>query len=208
MNKELRNKRLRKLVKAANKERKKLARQVEILCKDMISAQRELIENVKNMSFSSKFYENLLSSQNMDQLLASAAEQIGEFTENSEISFLLKNDDDYEVYGFHSCMDNEESFPIKKSFNKELFQIICRENKTFDLQQLLDAGLCANLGIVKKYNAVAIPLNHFGQVPGFIFLCRTADNKFKDGEIKKIQEINPGLSKAIFSLNHKKPATA
>lgn len=202
----LRSKRVRKLVKTLNKERKSLTKQVEILCTDMINAHRELIENFKLVSFSSAFYQKLLGARSAEELLIATARYIQEFTNDADVAFFLKKENGFEAFNYPAIFRQRETISLK-CFNDEVFHYVCSENRVCDLQDLLNSGLETNLGVLKKFTAAAIPLNYNNNTIGFMLITKSAQEVIRDIEIKKIAEINQGLSKGIHCKMYAKRPT-
>ena len=60
MDSKQRKKRLRLLIGKLNKERKKQAKKIDILCNDLIAAQRDFIKRLSTISFTADFCESII----------------------------------------------------------------------------------------------------------------------------------------------------
>ena len=69
MNNENHNKRLRQLIARLNKERKTRAKQIDILCNDFVTAQKDFIKSLKANSFAADFYESIAGLTDLNELL-------------------------------------------------------------------------------------------------------------------------------------------
>jgi len=91
---EQRHNRLRLLVKKLNKERKKQAQKIDILCNDLIGAQRNFIKRLGTISFIANFCESIVGATDMNNLLYTAVRIIKAETADANVFFFLKNSDD------------------------------------------------------------------------------------------------------------------
>ena len=85
----LREKRLRGMVSRLNKERKCQAKKVDILCNDLVAAQRSFIKSLDSISFAANFYESIVGVRDLDNLLQSACELIKGEIPNATVAFFL-----------------------------------------------------------------------------------------------------------------------
>jgi hypothetical protein len=67
-----RQKRLRLLVKKLNRERKRQASRVDILCNDLIGAQREFMRRLNQIGFAARFYKGLLGAADLRTVVIQA----------------------------------------------------------------------------------------------------------------------------------------
>jgi hypothetical protein len=100
MDQNQRHKRLRVLISKLNKERRKQAKKIDMLCNDLIAAQRDFIKRLSTISFAADFYKSIIGINDLDRLLSIARKLIkDELAEvNSQngpvhISFFLRNMD-------------------------------------------------------------------------------------------------------------------
>ena len=91
---EQRQRRLRLLVKKLNKERKKQAQKIDILCNDLIAAQRSFIKRLSTISFIANFCESIVGSADLNNLLYTAVRIIKAETADASVIFFLKNSED------------------------------------------------------------------------------------------------------------------
>jgi len=88
-----RHKRLRLLIGKLNKERKKQAKKIDILCKDFIAAQRDFIKRLNTISFTADFYESIIGTGDLNMLLYTASTLIKEKIADAKVTsqLLLKS---------------------------------------------------------------------------------------------------------------------
>lgn len=211
-----RHERLRLLIKKLNQERKRQAQKIDILCNDLIAAQRNFIEKLNTISFTANFYESILGSIDPEDLLYTAARMIRTENADANVTFFLRRQDDpstelkagFELYMFESDrpipIEGTQPFDgaqdrLEDGFSPELMESICKSNKVCTLNDMFAMGLQGNLTELNRISAVTIPLGRRGCLLGFMLLYRSSDNKLTDNEIERILAITGGLSRAITS---------
>ena len=200
MNNKNRHQRLLALLKKVNQERKKQAKQIDILCNDMIGAQRNFIQRLKTIDFRANFYESIMGATDLNCLLSTASVIIKEESNNANIVFFLRNGESFEIYTFDENQGNDSQWQnIEDCFNPELMTNICKSNKICDINDLFAMGLQGNLTCLNALSVVTIPLGSIGSVQGFMLICRSSNNKLNSDEIRKISSITSGLSQAIYA---------
>jgi len=84
-----RHRRLRLLIRKLNKERKKQAQKIDILCNDFISAQRDFIKRLNTINFTANFYEAIVGITDLSSLLYVAGKLIEDEIPDSNVAFFL-----------------------------------------------------------------------------------------------------------------------
>ena len=196
---ENRYKKLRKLAAKLNKERKKQEDKIDILCNDLIEAQRCFIKRLSAIRFSADFYEELIGKKDLNGLLNTAGELLKAETGDAEISFFLREDNGFKLY----MAESDEPIGLGKKhlenlFSPELVENICNANKVCNLERLIEIGLPLNPIVVNKISVFTLPLSSGGVSLGFILLYRLSEKSFTDTLIHSISLITPGLAKAIL----------
>ncbi len=193
-----RHKRLRLLISRLNKERKRQAKKIEILCVDFIAAQRDFIERLNTISFTANFYEAITGITDLGKLLRTAGKVIKEGGVQANVTFFLRQAGSFEMH----MLENDkattpEGYRLENSFNPELVESICKSNKACSIDDMFAMGLQGNLIDLNKISAVTIPLGEHGRSLGFILIYRSSQNKLTTDELHKISGITSGLSRAI-----------
>ncbi len=93
MKEKLRHKRLRQLVSKVNQARKRQAKKVDLICNDLIAAQRSFIKSLNAFSFAANFYESIIGKTELKELFSIAGRLIkGEAVlDSAEIQMCFKN---------------------------------------------------------------------------------------------------------------------
>jgi len=195
-----RHRRLRLLVSELNKERKKQAKKIDILCNDLIAAQREFIKRLGTISFTANFYEAIVGITELSTLVLTAGKLIKNESPDSNIAFFLRQAENFELHMFESEKPiTLEKQDLENCFTAELVSNICKSNKICTLDDMFAMGLQGKLTALNKISAVTIPLGELGSSLGFILIYRSSQNKLTSDELNNITAIAPGLSRAIQS---------
>ena len=206
MNPELRNKRIRRLVRTVNERRRKQAVQIDILCNDIVSAHGEFIRKLDIISFAACFYRQILGKTDLHSLFNTAGNILECKIGDANTAFFLRKTDGFALDApFFRPECEEPKQPcidfggqcFENCFTGRLVEEICRANKICNLSCLLEMGLQANPAILKKISAVTVPIGADGVCIGFILIWRSSENDFTAEQIGNITAVMPGLFEAI-----------
>jgi hypothetical protein len=195
-----RHRRLRFLTKKLNKERKTQAKKIDILCSDLIAAQREFIKRLDTISFAASFYESIVGTAELSTLFHISGRLIKDEIPDANIAFFLRRADSFELHMFASCQPialGEQN--LENWFTAELVNGICRSNKVCTLDDMFAMGLEGNLARLNEIWAATIPLGQLASSLGFILIYTSSQNKLAADALNNILAIAPGLSRAIAS---------
>lgn len=183
-----------------NKQRKSQAKKMDILCNDLIAAQRDFIKRLDVISFTANFYESIVGTSDLSSLLYTAAKLIRDRNADLNIAFFLRKEGNFELHLFESdqpiALAKQD---LENCFTSELVDDICKSNKLCTLDCLLAMGLQGNPAVLNKISAVTIPLGRLGASLGFILVWRSSENKLTAEELNNISAVTCGLSGAIES---------
>jgi hypothetical protein len=200
MDNKQRYKRLRLLVSKLNKERKKQTKKIDILCNDLIAAQRDFIRRLDTISFTANFYETIAGITELSSLTLLASKLIKDETADANVAFFLLQGDKFELHIFESTQPILlEKQGLENCFTPEVVDNICKSNKICTLDDMFAMGLQGNLTRLNEISAATIPLGQPGPSLGFILIYRSSQNKLTADELNNIAAISPGLSRAIAS---------
>jgi hypothetical protein len=198
MDQQKRHKRLRLLINKLNKERKRQAKQIDILCNDFIAAQRDFIDKLNIISFTATFYESILGTGDLGRVLHTASKLIREEIADANVTFFLHQAESFELHMFES----EKPITLEKNrlenyFTADLVGQISTSNKLCTLEDMFTMGLQGNLVGLSQISAVTIPLGELGRSLGFILIYRSSKNRLRADELSRIGAVKSGLSRAI-----------
>ena len=193
-----RHQRLRLLLKRLNKERKKQAKKTDILCNDLIGAQRAFIRKLKTISFTAGFYESIIGMTDLNNLLYTAGKLIESDAPGADVAFFLRRAESFEIYIF----ENNPNTTLKKEqleswFTRELLDSACKANRVCTLDEIFELDMHGNPTGLSETSAVTVPLSLLGASLGVMLVYRCSDNKLATEEIKDVSAIVNGLSQAI-----------
>jgi len=195
-----RHKRVRLLVSKLNKRQKKQAKKIDILCNDLIAAQRSFIKSLDTINFTANFYETIIGIPDLSSLLHTVCKLIKDEIPNANVGFFLRQADSFKLNMFESDQPiASEEQRLENCFTSELVDNVCKSNKLCSLDCLPAMGLQGNPTVLSKISAITIPLGQLGPSLGFILIYRSSENKLIPRELNNIVAITPGLSQAIQS---------
>ena len=198
MSSEQRHRRWRLLIGKLNKERKRQAKKIDILCKDLIAAQRDFIKRLETISFTANFYESIIATNDLSKLLYTAGRLIKQEVADVNVTFFLRQADTFELHMFESDRPiTLEKHRLENCFTAELVENICKSNRLCSLDDMFAMGLQGNLFGLSKISAVTIPLSDLGQSLGFILIYRSSQDTLTADELNRISAVTRGLSRAI-----------
>ena len=197
----LRHKRLRLLLKSLNRQRKKQAMQIDILCNDFVEAQRDFIGKFNVVHFVADFYESILGTTDLTTLLHAVVALIKGVAGDTNVTFFLHQDNNFELHIFEASESNQIDIQnLENHFSPELMDSICQANRTCTLDDMLAMGLQTNPLELGKLSAVTLPLGVLSSSQGFILLYRSSDQKkLEPPQLANLAAIRHGLSRAIAS---------
>jgi hypothetical protein len=198
MDQNQRQKRLRRLVKAVNKQRKRQASQIDILCKDLIAAQRDFLHRLGGVSFAAHFYKSLLGATGSRSLLSQAARGIQEELPGVNVSFFLRRAEGMGSYVSHrkeTLLVGDQ--PLEEYFSADLIDNICKANRPCAVDEMFGMGLEGNPEGFKQLSFATLPLSDLGRSLGFVLLSRRKSQSLTAAELHRVGLITCGLSHAI-----------
>jgi hypothetical protein len=171
---------------------------VDILCNDLVAAQREFMRRLNSVGFAARFYKDLLGLTDLRTLLSRAARLIREELPGTGIVFFLRQADggdlricDAEpILGFQGPR-------LVDCFTPELVADICKSNRLCALDDLFGMGLEGDREELNSLSLATIPLQDLGRSLGFVLAYRAATHPLRADELDKIGLITCGLSQAI-----------
>ncbi len=197
MKEKLRYKRLRELVSKVNRARKKQEKKIDLICNDLICAQRKFIKSLSSFSFTANFYEAIIAKTDLKELFSIAGRLIKERIGDVNTVFFIRRQNGFEMYAVGQAQTSSSQNQLESYFTDELVENICQSNKLCGLDELLEIGLQAGPNFLNKISAVTIPLSISGTSHGFILIYQGSDQKLSRDDISSIAAVAPGLARAI-----------
>lgn len=194
-----RDKKLHVLVGRLNKERKDQARKIDILCNDIISAQRNFVKKLAHINFVTDFYESIIGKTNLSGILHTAGTFIKDEFPDANVAFFLRKKIDFEMHLFESGKNDMTEKHLEHHFTSELVENICDSNKLCTTNELLAMGLQCSPNQLIDISAVTIPLSNTGPATGFILIYMSSESELSHDKLNHVYGIIRGLSQAIES---------
>jgi len=195
-----RNIRLRQLVRQFNKQRKKQRQQIDILCNDIISAQKDFIKSLKIISFAADFYGSIIGSTELNDLLCMAGNLIQKHIPDVYAAFFLVQTENFELHVFENEQPLElDEKRIENLFTTEIASAISESNHVCTIDDMLEMGLQCSPIWLDKISMAAMPLSTGSSKMGFLLIYRSSKNPLNSDELKSITQIMPGLARSIAS---------
>ena len=198
MSQSQRQQRLRLLIKKLNRERKRQASQIDILCNDLIGAQRTFVKRLDSVGFAASFYKSLLGATDLRTLLVRADQLIREELSEAAVTFFLRQPEGRALRAFNAhetlALDGRA---IEDYFHPELTANIYRSNRSCTIDDLCEMGLQGNLKGLGDLSLATLPLNNLGRPLGFLLIARAMPSALTAEELHKLDLVTCGLSHAI-----------
>jgi len=193
-----REKRLRLLVRRVNKQRKKQAKQIDILCNDLIGAHRQFIKRLDAISFAADFYQALVGHSDLGAVLDTAGAFIRAELPGATVAFFLGDPERFDLY----LPGSAEAVTVGKDrlescFTSELIAEICRSNSVCAMEDMLAMGLQGNPRLLSRLSAASIPLSQQGRSVGLVLIYRSCDAPLASEDIERIAAVMPALARAV-----------
>lgn len=199
MERKNREKRLRLLVSRFNKERRKQAQKIDILCNDFIAGQKEFIKRLQMITFAANFYEAIIGIRDISELLHKAGELIRNQTSGNNVIFFLREGDNFEMHAFDNPQPDRDNSRLQSCFTPELVANICKANRICLLDDIFTMGLVGPAAMMNDLSAATIPLGQFTSCTGFVLVYCSSGNQLTVEELSAISGISSGLAQAIQS---------
>jgi len=200
-------------VRTLNKARRLQRQKIDILCNDLVTAQKDFIKLVSKLSFVADSFEQLLGATDLNQLFAAAQTAIRSANPSAEAVFFLLTEEGFEIH--NALPATALTKQVRKAagyFCPKLVRNISNCNKVALVEDMFKMGLQGNLALLNQLHLTAVPLAQNGVSLGFILICCPADSRLTPPQTQKILAIIPGLRRAIDSslqgpiLNHQPAA--
>jgi hypothetical protein len=202
MNQTERYKRLRLLVKKLNKQRKQQASKIDILCNDLIGAQRSFIRRLQDIGFAAEFYRSLLGGTDLNTVLTRAGRVIKQELPGTGVAFFIRQPDGCEL---HTCQGDEslycEHSGPHECFDAELVDTLCKHNKPCTLEDIAGMSMDGDLTAMNKFSLVTLPLSDLGRSLGFALIYCPLPQVLNTADVRRISPAMHGLAQTVRALH-------
>ena len=194
MTQEIRYKRWRLLVRTLNRQRKKQAQQIDILCNDLIGAQRDFIRRLGVIEGTASLYQALLGQHQLTDILSACEPHIARLLPEARIALGLATEPRLEllIAGAAPLLP-----PLEQSFDTDMITQLCHLSQDCGMDELLGLGLQVNPTLLADVQMVSLPLHYGCRSVGFLLLTRRGTDPFTTTELAAIRAITGGLAQAL-----------
>jgi len=196
-----RNQRALKAIGVLKARQQKQAKQIDVLCRDMVSAHELFSLTLARLTFATSFYESLLGCGEVEEAIDRTLRLIGQNIDQAGAAIFLVEASDFEVHLATSADGGQvEKANFKTWFNRDIVHQISQTNHICTLNDMLKMGLMAPPSSLKTLSAAAVPLGRLGLGVGFILVYRSAEHPLLAEELSRVAAIAPGLREALCAL--------
>jgi len=196
-----RHKRLRLLVKKVNQQRKQQASKIDILCNDLLGAQRSFLHRLQDIGFAAEFYRSLLGGTDLNNLLARAGRALKQELPGAGVAFFIRQPDGCEI---HACPGDEslygEAPGPQEYFDPELIDNLCKYNRPGTVEDLARLSRDDHAELLSRFSLVTLPLSDLGRSLGFVLLYCSLPQVLNGADVRRISPVMSGLAQAIHAL--------
>jgi hypothetical protein len=193
-----RYKRLRELVRGVNRQRKQQAKQIDILCHDLIDAQRDFIRRLTNLHSVTSFYQSVLGCTDPKLFSQAAGQLIQEMLSDTHIVVCRPSYESQRIGCLRAPL--EEALCLERFLDQTIVTSITSLNRVCTEDDMLESGLQINPIKLASLQAVTVPLSQGAASLGFILLYRT-ERAFLQEEVDFVTSLAKGLSHALVAVS-------
>ena len=195
------------MVKRANQRRRKQSRKIDILCRDFLWAQKDLIDRLETIAFCADLCRSLLGMTDRRQIFCKACKKLKLELDDPHIVIFLKVEGKFQTHIFESCRHKEiTAAAVEDLFGDRLLEKVASSTRLWSQQELLQANLPQLKGSDPVFPPEAEPQHNFsihatglGQSDpeGLILLCTPASNPPSTQQLAKLTITAQILAKAL-----------
>ena len=126
------------MIRKFNKQRKKQAMQIDILCNDIMTAHKDFLKALRTIGFAADFYNAIVGLTDLNELLCTAGSYIQKHTPDVHVAFFLlaqsgiegAQPENFELHVFESDLAIDlDDRRVENFFNTELVTNISKSNQ-------------------------------------------------------------------------------
>lgn len=195
MTQTIRQQRIRQLVRRVNRQRKQQARQIDILCNDLIGAQREFIRRLGTLSFATTYFQSILGVTDVDTLFDKTGQSLQGLFPEAHIVFCRPG---HEPWCFHTDHRGPGTgdLNLEQYLDATVIASISQCNRSCNADDMLAFGLQVNPCVLTACKAVTLPIADAGRALGFILLYHPG-HIFQAAELAPVTAMAGGLGRAL-----------
>ncbi len=193
-----RRNRIKKLINELNRQRKTQDKKIDLLCNDLISTQKKIVQQLQEFNFTIDFCHAIAGQIELPKLLSQAQSMFNSYYPDCGLGvYLLKSN----AFEFHlTTEDQNRDFDISRiesCFDDALVTKICQSNAVCSTDDMFAMSFNSDLSILNKLNLCTIPLSGFAPAVGFILIWQKADQEITASHVHNLRSIAPVFARAI-----------
>lgn len=197
-----RKKRIRNIIKKIRQQQMRQAKQVEIVCSNMVAAHTEFANTVDGLCFMSQLYESLIGCSSIEQVFEASCRSFKTVISDLNAAFFLTNSGSFDYHFRNNNSDVATSkFQIESCITASLAEQLSESNKVCRLDDMMSFAVQENLSILKGLEIVSVPLRRIGPTVGFMLLYRDKDKPFSAKQLKMFASVSSGIARAVSALS-------
>ncbi len=193
-----RHQKLRRLVKTLNRNRRKQAKQIDLLCGDFITAHRGFLRTLDRLTFAADFYEAVIGTTDLDDLVNTALGHIQGRLPEARVACLVRKDACLALHTADSPASHSLTrYKLLQAFTLEMVEAVCRENRICTLDEIFALAAGDSTCSFAGNWAAAVPLAVPGFAAGLLLLLADGPTAVTDDRLSDIAAVAPALARAV-----------
>jgi hypothetical protein len=188
--------RVRELVHGVNRQRKIQARKIDILCTDMVTAHRGMLDRLESLAFTNSLYESLVGCSGPADALTAITTPLARRFGECGIALVTLDGDGIAVHDTHPGLSDEIS-ALPSCFMAENIRAICAANRVFTLSEMLELPVEIPPRTAEHAVAAVVPLKAAAEAVGILLLYNDAEKPLAPRLIHAVTTIAPAIARTV-----------
>ena len=189
-------KRLRRMVKGINRQRRQMREKMDILCNDIVSAQGDICRRMEHIAVAADFFESILGTGELGEVFERTADYLRDGKSDLRLAFFLRGKP-VEVFVPNAHGEEDEEMvdvpALEELITEEVVEGICKQMCTCGLEDMIMHGFAVSPMVLKELEAAAVPIGE----PVAIGFALIYGRKVEQADIRRLNYIRRGLAKAV-----------
>jgi hypothetical protein len=188
--------RLRELVRGVNRQRKIQARKIDILCTDMVSAHRSILDRLEGLTFTNSLYESLVGCSGAAEVLEAISALFADRFGHCGIAIATLDEGGITLHDTHAGLGEEVS-QLPSFFTAENIRALCAANRILTLAELLELPVEIPPKTAERATAAAVPLRLAANATGLLLLYNDVEKQLPPRLIHSAAAIAPAIARTL-----------
>lgn len=183
--------RARKLCKGLSRDRRHLRSKVDLLCKDLVGSNKQLVQTLGDLRFLCNFQHELMGENDLACLLHKAIQFLVAELENTSAAIFLSATRKIEAHLLGSWLPENENLKSIESILQDAVIAVCQKTKPVFPDGLND--IC-------PYTIMGLPMMVHGELLGVVVFYRDSRDGFDVPEQTRLQSCMPSLAQQVLAV--------